>query len=62
MVKIVERSAMEIRSGPVRAIFPQEGNEMTRQKVSKHDSLECAAELFTATLRQPWKTVPLAHE
>jgi hypothetical protein len=27
MVKIVERSAMEIRSGPVRAIFPQGGNE-----------------------------------
>jgi hypothetical protein len=27
MVKIVERSAMQIRSGPVRAIFPQQGNE-----------------------------------
>jgi hypothetical protein len=29
MVKIVERSAMQIRSGPVRAIFPQPENEKT---------------------------------
>jgi hypothetical protein len=41
MVTIVERSAMQIRSGPVRAIFPQRGNEKRRQKLSKHDSLEC---------------------
>jgi len=40
MVKIVERSAMQIRSGPVRAIFPQEANEKRRRKLSKHDSLE----------------------
>jgi hypothetical protein len=52
MVKIVERSAMQIRSGPVRAIFPQGSNEKRRQKLFKHDSLECAAKLFTASLRQ----------
>ena len=54
MVKIVERSAMEIRSGPVRAIFPHEGNEKRRQKLSKH-LIWSAPELFTASLRQPDK-------
>jgi hypothetical protein len=37
MVKIVERSAMQIRSGPVRAIFPQASNEKRRRKLIKHD-------------------------
>ena len=46
MVKIVERSAMEIRSGPVRAIFPQGGNEKRRQKLSKHDSLKCSGRVI----------------
>jgi hypothetical protein len=40
MVKIVERSAIEIRSGPVRAIFPQADNEKRQRNLIKHDSLE----------------------
>jgi hypothetical protein len=59
MVIIVERSAMEIHSGPVRAIFPQ--GAMKRGQLSKHDSQRAAA-LFTASLRQLLRTVPLTHE
>jgi hypothetical protein len=54
MVKIVERSAMEIRSGPVRAIFPQGGKLKNRALHINQILLPTAAELFTASLRQPW--------
>jgi hypothetical protein len=37
MVTIVERLAMEIRSGPVRAIFPQASNEKRRRKLINHE-------------------------
>jgi hypothetical protein len=62
MVTIVERLAMQIRSGPVRAIFPQPGNEKRRCQVINHEFLSAAAELFTASLRRLGRAVPLAHE
>jgi hypothetical protein len=40
MVTIVERLAMQIRSGPVRAIFPQGGNGKRRWKVINHDFVD----------------------
>jgi hypothetical protein len=61
MVIIVERSAMHVRSGPVRALFPKTNStdsfiNLSTMIISK------AAELFTASLRRFFPTVPLGHE
>jgi hypothetical protein len=61
MVIIVERSAMHIRSGPVRALFPQDHS--TRRFINLSTTiLSDAAELFTASLRRMLSPVPLGHE
>jgi len=61
MVIIVERSAMHIRSGPVRALFPQ--THSTRSFINLSTMiLSAAAELFTASLRRILRPVPLGHE
>ena len=61
MVIIVERSAMHIRSGPVRALFPKPNS--TRSFITLSTTiLSAAAELFTASLRRILTPVPLSHE
>ncbi len=61
MVIIVERSALHIRSGPVRALFPQ--THSTRSSINLSTMiLSAAAELFTASLRRILTPVPLGHE
>jgi hypothetical protein len=61
MVIIVERSAMHIRSGPVRALFPKTNS--TRSSINLSTLIiSQAAELFTASLRRLLSTVPLGHE
>ena len=61
MVKIVERSAMDIRSGPGRALFPQTNSTSFFTNVSTM-IISIAAELFTASLRRILRPVPLGHE
>ena len=67
MVTIVERLAMQIRSGPVRAIFPQRGNEKRTRKVINHDFVErgrvihslaapALAEPFRSPMNNYWMT------
>jgi hypothetical protein len=61
MVTIVERSAMHIRSGPVRALLPKTNS--TRSFLNLPTMIIfTAAELFTASLRPILRTVPLGHE
>jgi len=61
MVIIVERSAMHIRSGPVRALFPKTNS--TRSFITLSTMIIFnAAELFTASLRRIFRTVPFGHE
>jgi hypothetical protein len=61
MVTIVERSAMHIRSGPVRALFPKTNSTSFFINLST-TILSIAAELFTASLRRILRPVPLSHE
>jgi hypothetical protein len=61
MVIIVERSAMHVRSGPVRALFPKTHSTSTLRNLSTL-FISNAAELFTASLRRLLSTVPLGHE
>ena len=61
MVKIVERSAMHIRSGPVRALFPKTHSTRSFLNLSTK-IISKAAELFTASLRRILRPVPLGHE
>ena len=62
MVIIVERSAMHIRSGPVRALpFPESNSTRSFLNLST-TIISRAAELFTASLRHPLQLVPLGHE
>jgi hypothetical protein len=61
MVIIVERSAMHIRSGPVRALFPKTNSTSSVITLST-TIISKAAELFTASLRRIFRTVPLGHE
>jgi len=61
MVIIVERSAMHIRSGPVRALFPKTNSTGSFINLSTL-IISKAAELFTASLRHHLKLVPLGHE
>ena len=61
MVIIVERSAMHIRSGPVRALFPKTNS--TRSFINLSTLIiSDAAELFTASLRRIFGPAPLGHE
>jgi hypothetical protein len=61
MVIIVERSAMHIRSGPVRALFPKTNSTRTFINLST-TIISDVAELFTASLRRILTPVPLSHE
>ena len=61
MVTIVERSAMHIRSGPVRALFPKTNSTRSFINLSTR-ILWAAPELFTASLRRILTPVPLSHE
>jgi hypothetical protein len=61
MVIIVERSAMHVRSGPVRALFPKTHSTSNFIHLSTM-ILSAAAELFTASLRPILRLVPLGHE
>jgi hypothetical protein len=61
MVIIVERSAMHIRSGPVRALFPKTHSTSSFTDLSTL-IISKAAELFTASLRRILGPVPLGHE
>jgi hypothetical protein len=61
MVTIVERSAMHIRSGPVRAVFPKPNSTSFFINLSTL-FISNAAELFTASLRCILTPVPLSHE
>jgi len=61
MVIIVERSAMHIRSGPVRALLPKTNS--TSFFINLSTTILCdVAELFTASLRCILTPVPLSHE
>jgi hypothetical protein len=61
MVTIVERSAMHIRSGPVRALFPK--THSTRSFINLSTTIiSRTAELLTASLGHSLKPVPLGHE
>ena len=61
MVIIVERSAMHIRSGPVRALFPKTHSTRSFLNLSTM-IIASTAELFTASLRHHLNPVPLGHE
>jgi hypothetical protein len=61
MVIIVERSAMHIRSGPVRALFPN--TNLTRSFINLSAMIiSTAAELITASLRRILRPALLGHE
>jgi hypothetical protein len=61
MVIIVERSAMHVRSGPGRALFPKTNSTSNFINLSTK-ILSDAAELFTASLPHILRPVPLSHE
>jgi hypothetical protein len=62
MVIIVERSAMHIRSGPVRVLFPKTHSTRSFLNLSTTIIFQ-AAELFTASLcHQLLRALSLGHE
>jgi hypothetical protein len=61
MVIIVERSAMHIRSGPVRALFPKTNSTRSFINLSAM-IISTAAELFTASLRHILRPALLGNE
>jgi hypothetical protein len=61
MVIIVERSAMHIRSGPVRALFPKTNSTRSFINLSAM-IISTAAELFTASPRRILRPALLGHE
>ena len=55
MVRIVERSAMHIRSGPVRALFAQEQLNKFLPELINHDSLQGGRVIHSLALRWIFK-------